>query len=218
MRRLLQLPQVFAQAGHGGGWVEDDLRAVKAEATRSFGKVAVITDIDADLCKAQIKDWIAQVARPEVKLLPKARRHVRDVRLAILAEVRAIVVDDRGGVVEEAFLLDFVDRNYHRDFQFTGERLNQADCGAIGNALCRFIPFDRLLGAKIGAVEDLLQTHDLCAICSRLADETQVFLDHGLLLSCQRLGGQHGVGGLDDRTSNDSGHSAPTPRGNSCEY
>jgi hypothetical protein len=73
--------------------------------------VAVITDVDADARHAHVEHGIAQVARPEIELLPKAGRHVRDVRLAIFAEIAAVGVDHRGGVVVDAFLLAFVDRD-----------------------------------------------------------------------------------------------------------
>ena len=90
VRRLLQLPQILAEAGDGGRRVEDDLRAVQAQAARALGKVAVVADIDADFGEAEVEDRIAEVAGPEVELLPEARRNVRDVRLAVLAEVGAV--------------------------------------------------------------------------------------------------------------------------------
>ena len=105
VRGLLELPEILAEAGDGGGGIEDDLGAVQAEGARAFGEVAVVADVDADLGEAEIEDGIAEVAGPEIELLPEARRDVRDVGLAILAEVGAVVVDDGGGVVVDAFLL-----------------------------------------------------------------------------------------------------------------
>ena len=95
VRRLLQLPEIFAQPGHGRRGIEDDLRAVEAQAARALGKMAVVADIDADLGEAQIEDRIAEVAGPEVELLPEAGRDVRNVGLAIFAEILAVVVDAR---------------------------------------------------------------------------------------------------------------------------
>ena len=91
VRGLLQLPEIFAQAGDGGRGVEDDLGAVQAEAARAFGKMAVVADVDADLGEAEVEDGVAEVAGAEIKLLPEAGRHVGDVRLAVFAEVGAVV-------------------------------------------------------------------------------------------------------------------------------
>ena len=87
VRGLLQLPQILAEAGDGGRGVEDDLGAVQSERARAFGEVAVVADVDADLDEAEVEDGIAEVAGAEVELLPEARRDVRDVGLAVLAEI-----------------------------------------------------------------------------------------------------------------------------------
>src|SRR5262249_39681637 len=49
VRRLLELPEVFGESGHGGRRIEDDLRAVQPQLARSLGEVAVVADVDADL-------------------------------------------------------------------------------------------------------------------------------------------------------------------------
>ena len=109
MRGLLEFPEILAEAGDGGGGVEDDFGAVQAERAGAFGEVAVVADVDADFGEAEVEDGIAEVAGAEVELLPEAGRDVRDVRLAVLAEIGAVVVDDGGGVVVDALLLDLVD-------------------------------------------------------------------------------------------------------------
>ena len=115
MRGLLQFPEIFAETGDGGGWVEDDLGAGQSQGAGAFGEVAVVADVDADLDEAEVEDRVAEVAGAEVELLPEAGRDVRDVGLAILAEVGAVVLDDGGGVVVDALLLDFVDGNDQGD-------------------------------------------------------------------------------------------------------
>src|SRR5436190_547366 len=61
-------------------------------------EVAVITDVDADRGVAGLEDGVAEVAGLEEELFPEAGR-VRDVVLAVLAEVAAVGVDHGGGVV-----------------------------------------------------------------------------------------------------------------------
>ena len=87
VRRLLELPEILAQAGDGRGGVEDDLGAGKAERARALGEVAVVADVDADLGEAEVEDRVPEVAGAEVELLPEAGRDVRDVGLAVLAEI-----------------------------------------------------------------------------------------------------------------------------------
>ena len=73
VRRLLELPEVFGQPGDRRRRVEDDLRPVQAEAAGPFGEVAVVADVDADLADPGVEDRVAEVAGPEVELLPEAR-------------------------------------------------------------------------------------------------------------------------------------------------
>src|ERR1035437_1660609 len=77
VRGLLQLPQILAEAGHGGRWVEDDLGAGQSQGARAFGEVAVVADVDADLDEAEVEHREAEVAGAEVELLRKAGRDVR---------------------------------------------------------------------------------------------------------------------------------------------
>ena len=113
VRRLLELPEVLRQAGDGRRRVEDDLGAVQAEQPRALGEMAVVADVDADRGEARLEHRVAEVARLEEVLLPEAGR-VRDVVLAVLAEIGAVGVVDRGGVVVDAGLLALVDRHDHR--------------------------------------------------------------------------------------------------------
>ena len=84
---LLDAPQVLAQAARRGRRDEDELGAVQAQRPRALGEVAVVADVDADLADGGVEHRVAGVARAEVVLLPEAL-DVRDVRLAVLAEVR----------------------------------------------------------------------------------------------------------------------------------
>ena len=110
---------------------------------------------------------------------------MRDVGLAVLAEVAAVVVDHGGGVVVDAFLLDFVDGNDEGDVVLPGQVLHQPDGGAVGDGLGEVVPLGGLLGAEVGPVEDLLQADDLGAGFGGLLDVGDVLVDHGLLGGCR---------------------------------
>src|SRR5258706_6232429 len=89
MGRLFQLPQVLRQPLHRRRRIEDDFRTVEAEQSRALGKVPVIADVDADRCVPGLENRVSKVAGLEEELLPEARR-VRDVVLAVFAEVAAV--------------------------------------------------------------------------------------------------------------------------------
>src|SRR6266536_3765496 len=88
---LLDAPEVFAQSARRRARDEHHLRAVEAQGAGALREMAVVADIHADLAHRRLEDGIAQVAGPEVELLPEAL-DVRDVRLAVLAEVRPVGV------------------------------------------------------------------------------------------------------------------------------
>src|SRR5262249_121033 len=87
MRRLLPLPQVLGKPGHGRRRIEDNLRSIHAQHAGAFREVAVVTDINADARVFGLKGGITGIAGGEIKLLPKARGHLRDVMLAILSQI-----------------------------------------------------------------------------------------------------------------------------------
>src|SRR4029453_18710764 len=108
--RLLDFPESIGQARLGGVGVEDDLRAVQAERAPSFRKVPVVTDIDPDGTDGSLEHWVAQIAWPEVELLPELIE-VRNVVLAVLSEDGAVGIDhDRCVVVNAGYLL-LIDRH-----------------------------------------------------------------------------------------------------------
>src|ERR1035437_5115713 len=206
VRGLLQLPQILAETGHGGRWVEDNLGAGQSQGARAFGEVAVVADVDADFDEAEVEHREAEVSGAEVELLPEAGRDVRDVGLAVLAEVSAVVVDHGGGVVEQACLLDFVDGYDERDVMLLGQIPHEADGGPVGDGLGEIVPAGSLLAAEVGSVEDLLEANDLRAGSGGLLDIGDVLIDHGLLGGGKRGVRWGGVGGLNQRTANDARH------------
>src|ERR1039458_236603 len=73
--------------------------------------------------------------------------------LAVLAEVGAVVVDDGGGVVIDAFLFHFVNGNDQGDVELARQILHEPDGGAIGNRLGEIVPAGSLFGAEIRSEE-----------------------------------------------------------------
>src|SRR5438046_1217686 len=99
MRRLLELPEILRKSGHGGRGIHHDLRSRQSQLAGAFGEMAVVADVDADLGVRRLENGVAEVAGAEVELLPETGSDVRDVVLAVLAEVLAVGVDHGGGVV-----------------------------------------------------------------------------------------------------------------------
>ena len=158
---LLEFPEIFGEPGDGGGGIVDNLRAVQAEDSRAFGEMAVVADVNADAGVTRLEDRITGVTRREIKLFPKARVAMRNVVLAIFAQVAAVGVDHGGRVEINAGHFDFVDGHDEDHLMFLREFLHVRDGRAIGHGLGQFVPARLLLGAKIGAVEKFLQAEDL---------------------------------------------------------
>jgi len=209
VRRLLQLPQVLRQAGHGGGGVEHDLRAVQTQRARALGKMPVVADVDADLGVGGVEHRIAQVAGPEVELLEKPRQAVRNVMLAILAQIAAVGIDYRSGVVVDAGGLFLVDRHHDHHPVPARQLLHQLDGGAVGNALGGLVPARILLGAKIRAGEDFLHAQNLHALGGGLFDQRQGLVDVGFADDGDRFIRRTGHRGLDQSALDDSRHGVP---------
>jgi len=104
---LLEAPDVFRQTTACCRWVEHNFCTVESECTPAFWEVAVVTDVHANFANCSIKNWVTMCARCEVVLLPKTR-NLRNVLLAILAEVTAISIDHCCCVVVQTWLHDFV--------------------------------------------------------------------------------------------------------------
>ena len=90
-------------------WVEHDLRTVEAQRAPTLGEVAVVTDVDAHLANGGVEHGIAAGAGGEIELLPKPLG-LGNVLLAVLAEIRAVGIDDSRCVEVQAGLHDFVHR------------------------------------------------------------------------------------------------------------
>ena len=170
---LLELPQIFTQTCNCCRGVEDDFGSIETQGPRAFGKVAIVADVDSDICELGLEDRIAEVAGFEIKLFPETRRTMRDVVLPIFAEILAIGIDNRRSVVVNTFEVFFVNRNDDGHAVLLGDLLEQPGGGAVGDLLGGVVPLGLLLGAEVGRVEHLLQAQHLHAglgfsIASRL--------------------------------------------------
>src|SRR6266851_7617762 len=151
--RLLEFPEIFREAGNGGGRVVDNFRSIEAEDARAFGEVTVVTNIYANSGVASLEDGVAGVPWREIKLFPEARMAMGNMVFAVFAEVATIGIDDGGGVEVDAGHFDFVDRDNKNHLVFLSELLHGRDRGTARNPFGKFVPAGLLLGAKIRAVE-----------------------------------------------------------------
>src|SRR5215467_14390393 len=193
---LLQPPQVLRQAPAGRGRVEDDLGAGQAERAPALGEVPLVADVDADPADRGVEHRVAEVAGAEVVLLPETL-HLRDVVLAVLAEVGAVGVDDRGGVVEDAFLLRFVDRHDQHHLVLARDVTHQPDGRPVGHRLCPGVPFGLLHLAEVRTVEEFLQAGDARALGRGIPDRRHRVLHHRILVAGPLLldqGGTYDIG------------------------
>src|SRR5215217_9021382 len=198
---LLQLPQVVGQAAAGRRGVEDDLGTVEPERAPPLREVPVVADVDADPADRGVEHRIAQVAGPEVELLPEPP-HVRQVGLAVLAEIAAVRVQHGRGVVKHAGLLLLVHRQDHDQPEVPGERLEPLDRGA-GHRLGVVVELRVLDLAEVRPVEQLLEADDLGALRGGFPRVLLVRLGHALLVT--------GPGGLNERCAHRRGHDHSLP-------
>jgi hypothetical protein len=143
--------------------------------------MAVVADVDADLAGGGVEYRISEIARTEIELLPESWTDVGDVVLPVLAEIRAVGIDYRGGVVVDTGDFFLVNRHHQNHPVCLRDRLHRSNGRAVGDSLDHFVPARLLLGAKIRPVEEFLQTEHLHAPPCRLFDERQVLVKHPLL-------------------------------------
>src|SRR5690349_9421603 len=153
MRSLLEVPQIIGVALGGRRWNKDYLGAVQSQRPRAFGEMAVVADVDSDPRVFSFKGRKTEVARGEVKLLPKSGKAMRYVSFSIFAQVLSVGVDHGGSVVINPSHLFFVDWHYHHHPMLPGDLAHQLSGWAIWNALYHLVPSRILLGGEVGSVE-----------------------------------------------------------------
>ena len=172
--------------------------------------MAVVTYVDADASVTRLEDGVAGISGSEIKFFPKARVAVGNVVLAVLAEVAAIGINDRGGVEIDAGHFDFVNRDDKNHLVLLGELLHGRNCGTGGNLLGQFVPACLLLGAKIRAVEKFLEAEDLHFLFGGIGDQVFVLGDNVLFdLGERELFRRPFTLGLNQAAADDTGHATP---------
>ena len=113
----------------------------------------VVADVNSNSRKLRLKRRIPRIARSEIKLLPKPRRHLRDVMLAVFPQVFPIRINHRRGVVIQSGHLPLVYRNHYGHAIFLRQFLHVLDRRTVRHRLGQFVPARLLFGAKIWAIE-----------------------------------------------------------------
>ena len=162
----LAILRFFAGMPADGRGEKENLRASQRGQPRGLGIPLVPADADADLRKLRLPRAEAEVARREVEFLVK-QRVVRDVHLPVFAEVRAVGVDDRSGVVVEARAAFFEKRGDDDDAALLRQPGHRRGARA-GDLLGELEVFVILDLAEILRGEKLLQADDLRAAVRRL--------------------------------------------------
>src|SRR6266481_2684841 len=172
--------------------------------------MAVVTNVDADAGVTGLEYRVAGVPRREIKFLPKARMTMRNMVLAVFAEVAAVPVDDCGGVEIDAVHFDFVSGHNEDHLIFLSELLHERDRGAVGNTFGQFIPTGLLLGAEVRAIEKLLEAEDLHLFLGGIGNQALVLGDHFLLdIGERKLFRRPLTLGLNQATANRARHATP---------
>ena len=144
--------------------------------------MAVVANVDANLADRSVENRKVVVSGTEVELLPEAP-NVRNVVLAVLAEVGAVGVNHGGRVVEESRHLPLVHREHHHHAEFFGQCLEALGCRTVWDRLCVVVVLDVLNLTEIWSVEQLLEADDLGAVSCGLSSIFLMQLDHGLLVT-----------------------------------
>ena len=108
---------------------------------------------------------------------------MRDVRLAVLAEVRPVPFDDCRGVVEEAVVFFLEDRHDQHHLRLLGEVHHRLRRLTVGDQLSDSEVLVILDLAEVRTVEEFLEAQHFGALLSRLTCVVGVLLDHGVDVS-----------------------------------
>src|SRR5258708_1164151 len=168
--------------------------------------MAVVADVDSDSRILGFEDGISQVAGSEVKLFPESGMAVRNVMLAIFPQISSVGIDHRGSVEVNARHLLFINGDDNHHAMLRSNLLHEPDSRPIGHALGQFVPASILLGAKVRAVEKLLQAEDLGLLLGGLLDQLDVLIDHRFSDLSQGAIGAESVAGLNQGTTDNPRH------------
>ena len=139
-------------------------------------EVAVVADVDADLSIFRLEHWVAEVARPEIELLPEPF-DLRDMGLAVFTQIRAVGVNHGGSVVVDSALLLLIERHNQRHVMLLGDLLHAPGRRPVGHWLGEVVELGVLHLAEVGAGRKLLEAGDLRPLRSGLFDQADLSLD-----------------------------------------
>src|SRR5215471_17176487 len=204
--RLFKFPQVLGQSGYRSRWVEDNLSPIQPQDSGAFREMPVITDIHTHARILGLKDRIAKVSGREVKLFPESGMAVRNVVLAVFAQIAAVGVDDCRRVEVHTGHVLFVNRNNHHHFVLRRNLLHESNRRPFGNRFGQLVPAFILLCAEIRTIEKFLQAQDLRFLASSLFDQLKVLVDHRLPDLRERAVGVERVCGLNQGAADIARH------------
>src|SRR5581483_1302317 len=174
---------------------EDDLRAAHREDAVPLGEVALITDLHADPCEAEVEHRVSEVARREVELLEYQgaavleREGAGDVDLAVAADEPAGRVGDGAGVEQlDPVALGERDDGRHAELSRAarhGPEVLVVD-GLEVLLITALVP-----DAEVGREAELREGHDLRALLRSSLEEA----DHALGVLALRARGTELRGG-----------------------
>jgi peptidyl-prolyl cis-trans isomerase B (cyclophilin B) len=182
-RRMLAnsiLGPLFGVPADGGG-VEKNLCAAQRREPGCLRIPLVPAYTHADAGKLGVPSQESKVPWRKVKLLVK-KRVVRNVHLAVLAEITSIRVDDRRGIVVNSRRAPLEERSDYDHAEFLGNRLHSLG-RRPGDRFCQlevFVIFDL---TKVDGAKELRQAYDLRALCGSLSDATLRGREVGIKMS-----------------------------------
>lgn len=179
-----------------GSRVKEDFCTLQRHAARALREPLVPADADADFRVTCLPYLEAGVAWVEVVLFVVAGA-VRDVALAVDAQIGAVCVDDRNGVeTRTPCQLEEADRQH--DLQFFGDLLEMLDRN-VGLQSSRQLQIIRVrLLAEVRGFEQFLNQDDLCALGGSFTHQLFSGLDVGFQIP--------GTGHLGSSDGNDTAH------------
>ena len=151
--------------------------------------MAVVANVNAELDVGGIEHRVPGIARLEEELLVKTGVDLRNVCLAVLAEVLSVRVDNRCSIEIHAGHVLFIER--HDDYHgvLPGVVLHQLRRWAVGNLLGGCIPLAVLAWTEIGLGKDFLKTQHLHTLVGGALNKGNVCFEHALA----NLVGRHGA-------------------------
>ena len=176
-----------------GSRIEQQLRAHQGHAARALGEPLIPANTHANPGIAGLPDLEAGVARVEVILLVITGA-IRNMTLAVDAEVAAVGINDRDAVEARATgQLEEADRQHH--CQLFSQRLKVLDRRVVFNPRGQLQILRVRLLAEVRRFEQLLNQDDLRALGGGLAHQLVSLRNIGLTIpGTTHLGGGNGHG------------------------